>query len=134
MNSTLEGIIQFAAPSLGALLLGLIAVQGVLALDIATALLAILPLFFVRVPQPAARGDGEGAARRVQDLGAGLRYIWNWRGLRLFVATTLLTGLVSQPLFSFLPLLVTEHFQGGALQLGWLGSAMGLGWWRAACC
>jgi DHA3 family macrolide efflux protein-like MFS transporter len=38
-----------------------------------------------------------------------------------------LLNLVLNPAFSLLPLLVTEHFGGGAVELGWMGSAWGLG-------
>ena len=55
MGQTSLGIIRFVAPPLGALLLELIQVKGVLPLDIVTALAAILPLFFVAIPQQATR-------------------------------------------------------------------------------
>jgi DHA3 family macrolide efflux protein-like MFS transporter len=62
----------------------------------------------------------------LQDLGEGGRYIWNWRELRLLVATAAVLGFAMQPIISFTPLLVTEHFHGGALQLGWLQSTFDL--------
>jgi DHA3 family macrolide efflux protein-like MFS transporter len=126
MNSTLEGIIRFAAPGLGALLVELIGVRGVLPIDVATALLAILPLFFIPVPQPAVKAGVRGPRVVLQDLGEGLRYIWGWRGLRYLVASSILMGLAAQPMISFLPLLISQHFHGGALQLGWLQSTGGL--------
>lgn len=39
----------------------------------------------------------------------------------------MIINFVINPAFSLMPLLVTEHFKGGALQLGWLGSGWGIG-------
>jgi DHA3 family macrolide efflux protein-like MFS transporter len=36
-------------------------------------------------------------------------------------------NMIASPAFSLLPLLVRGHFNGGALQLGWLNSAFGVG-------
>ena len=128
MNSTLQGAIRFVAPPLGALLLTLVGVQGVLPLDILTAIGAIAPLLVVPVPQPPAKAAaGKGPRPVLLGLGEGVRYVWNWPGLRLLVVTSALFAFGFQPLLSFLPLLVTEHFGGGALELGWLQSAAGIG-------
>ena len=128
MNATLEGLIKFVAPPLGALLLALLDVRGILPLDVVTAVVAIVPLLVFSVPQPAGKGvTGAGLRSVLQGLGEGLRYIWNRPGLRLLVATFGLFPLGTQPVAAFLPLLVTQHFGGGALELGWLQSAMGIG-------
>jgi DHA3 family macrolide efflux protein-like MFS transporter len=41
--------------------------------------------------------------------------------------TAMLVNILLRPTFSLYPLLVTRHFGGGALQLGWLNSALGIG-------
>jgi DHA3 family macrolide efflux protein-like MFS transporter len=48
LNQMLNGGMNIAAASLGALL----PLQGILAIDVATALFAIVPLLFIHVPQP----------------------------------------------------------------------------------
>ena len=127
MNSTLQGILSFATPPLGALLLAALKVRGVLPLDIITAIMAVLPLFFVPVPSAPGKAQGRGARAVLRDLGEGLRYIWRWPGLRQMTTSSILWGLSMTPVFSFTPLLVTERFGGGALELGWLSSAFGIG-------
>ena len=127
MNSTLWGILDFAVPPMGALLLGLLRVRGVLPLDVLTALLALIPLAVIPIPDPEAKAQGKGAEAVLRDMGAGLRYIWDWRGLRWMMATAAIWGMVLWPVNSFAPLLITEHFGGGALELGWLSSASGIG-------
>lgn len=55
INQAVSGLIDTFSPALGALLMELLPIQGVLAVDIVTAAIAILlMLFFVKVPQPAA--------------------------------------------------------------------------------
>ena len=127
MNSTMLGISRFLAPPLGALLLALVDVRGILPLDMVTAVLAIAPLFLIRVPQPAAEMvRGTGLRPVIQGLGEGLTYVWNWRGLRVMMASAALWALIAQPVGAFLPLLVAGHFRGGALELGWIQSAQGI--------
>jgi DHA3 family macrolide efflux protein-like MFS transporter len=133
MNQTLYGVMNIMAPPLGALLLSLLALPAVLLIDIGTALLAILPLLFIAVPQPPARPavDGpDGAAARpsvLADLRAGLRYVWAWPGLLLLMLMATVINFVITPAFSLMPLLVVDHFQGGPWHLGGLESAFGVG-------
>jgi DHA3 family macrolide efflux protein-like MFS transporter len=103
-------------------------VRGILPLDVATAAFAIASLICVRVPQPQAKeAAGSGLCSVAQGLAHGVSYVWHWRGLRSLVATATLWAIVAQPVLAFLPLLVTQHFDGGALELGWMQSAMGIG-------
>jgi len=126
LNGALRGGMDIVAAPLGALLLAVLPMQGVLAIDVLTALLAILPLLFILVPQPPA---ADGAPKRSvrQDFAAGLRYVLGWPGLLLVLAMVLVINFLLIPTFSVLPLLVTRQFGGGALQLGWLNAAFGGG-------
>jgi DHA3 family macrolide efflux protein-like MFS transporter len=134
MNATLQGILTFVSPALGALLLALLHVQGVLAIDIVTAALAIVPLAFVHIPQAPGmvlpeRADTPAAQRPIlRDLVEGFRYVWNQRGLFLLFVTATVGILFVQPALTFLPLLITQHFGGTAMELGWMQSAYGLGY------
>jgi len=127
MNQTLTGVVRIVSPPLGALLLEVTSMQVTLAVDMVTAVLAIAPLLFVPVPQPQAGPSGEGRGSLLRELGAGLRFVWNWRGMFWLMSTAALIRFFLAPAYSFLPLLVTQHFHGGALQLGWMGSAFGVG-------
>jgi DHA3 family macrolide efflux protein-like MFS transporter len=131
-NQMLNGGMNIASAPLGALLLGVLPMQGVLAIDIVTALIAILPLLFIAVPQPERRTSAleeqSGAKPSVwQDLQAGLRYVWAWPGLVLILLMATLINLVLNPAFALLPILVTKYFGGQALQLAWTESGWGLG-------
>jgi len=61
------------------------------------------------------------------DTREGLRYIWRWPGLLALCILVMALNLLGGPPFSLMPVLVTKHFGGGALQLGWMGSAWGIG-------
>ena len=50
-----------------------------------------------------------------------------WPGLLLLLGMAMLINFVLTPAGSLTPLLVTRHFHGAALQLGWLNSAWGIG-------
>ena len=126
MDSTLQGILSFAVPPLGALLLELLKVRGVLPLDVITAMLAVLPLFFIPVPNapqdPRTQHQARCCMTWARAALSGTR-----RGLRQLTTSSILWGIAMTPVFSFMPLLVTERFNGGALELGWLSSSFGIG-------
>jgi DHA3 family macrolide efflux protein-like MFS transporter len=126
LNQTLQGAMNIVAPPVGALLLQTIPLQNVLLIDVVTALLGITPLFFVHVPQPAARAAGLRPAFWT-DMRAGLRYVLAWPGLLALLCMALILNLVFNPTGALLPILVTKHFGGGALQLASLDSADGIG-------
>ncbi|MCP4519353.1 MAG: MFS transporter [Delftia sp.] len=125
LNQALRGVANIAAPMLGALLLTALPLQSILALDVGTALLAIAPLCFIRVPQPASSGQKRSSVR--SDLRQGLRFVWGWRGMTILIGLIALLHLLAMPAFLLIPLVVTQHFDGGALKLAWLQSASGGG-------
>ena len=51
-NQMLNGGLNVISAPLGALLLGLLSMQGILSIDVIIALFAILPLIFIQVPPP----------------------------------------------------------------------------------
>lgn len=130
VNQTLNGSMNIITAPLGALLLEILPMQGVLAIDVSTALLAIIPLFFFTIPQPE-KPASEGAPTRKtsvwQDFAAGLRYIWAWPGLVMILAMATIINLMLSPGFALLPILVTKHFNGQAIELAWIQSAWGVG-------
>lgn len=131
LNQTLHGIINIVSPPLGALLLSVLPLQGILAVDIVTAALAITSLVFTHIPQPQRRPAGPGAQEIKPslwgDVREGLRYVWSWPGLRALLGLAAILNFLFNPAFALMPLLVTNHFRGEAIHLGWLESAWGIG-------
>jgi DHA3 family macrolide efflux protein-like MFS transporter len=131
MNQTLQGLVTIFAPPLGALLISLLPTQGVLAVDIGTAALAVVPLLFINIPQPQRQIDqANGTAKQTsywQDLGDGFRYVVRWPGLLGLILLAMMLNFLLSPSSALLPLVVTKVFNGGAVQLGWVESAFGIG-------
>lgn len=128
LNEMLNGGWTIVAPPLGALLLEALPVQAVLAIDIGTAALAVLPLLFIPVPQPPRRAEsGQEVSSLRQELIAGLRYVLAWRGLTILMGFALMIKFCLVPAFSLMPILVTDHFGGGASDLGWMQAVFGVG-------
>ncbi len=127
MNQLLHGALTIMAPPLGALLLTVLPMQGILAIDVVTALLAVGALLLIHIPQPARAGAEAGGTSVWQDFREGLAFIWAWPGLMIVLGIAMILNLLVNPGFSLLPILVTKHFGGGAIELGLLESAWGVG-------
>ena len=130
LNQTLHGLVNIVSPPLGAILLSVLPFYAVMGIDVVTALCAIGLLLSIRIPQPRLAPEATASlsvASVWADVRVGLRYVWHWPGLRWVLVIATLLNLIMNPAFSLLPLLVTEHFGGGALELGWMESAWGVG-------
>jgi DHA3 family macrolide efflux protein-like MFS transporter len=130
-NQTINGGLSIIAAPLAALLLERFPLQIILGIDLGTALIAITPLFFIKIPQPQLiqSTSGESIARSSiwADMMSGIRYVVSWPGLLLILIMATLINLVLNPAFALMPLLVKEEFGGGAMQLAWVESAGGIG-------
>lgn len=129
LNQTVYGLAGIVAPPLGALLLELLPMQGILAVDVVTAVLAIIPLLFIPIPQPEVveTAVSEESPSMWADLRAGLRYVRGVRGVLVVMVIAMIANLLIYPAVALQPLLVTDHFGGGAAQLAWLEAAFGGG-------
>ena len=129
LNQALRGILNIAAPPLGALLIGLIPMAAVMAIDIVTAAIAILPLLFVSIPQPQQANPSEAVTPTtvLRDVAAGLKYVKAWPGLLGVIILAMLLNFVIAPSGTLMPLLVTKHLNGDAYLLGFMESAFGAG-------
>ncbi|TFG72731.1 MAG: MFS transporter, partial [Anaerolineales bacterium] len=128
LDQTRQSVTEITGPALGALLVALLPIQAILAIDIATALLAIVPLLFIDIPQPSvSTRHGGGWRSVVQETGAGFTYLWSWRGLFVMLITVSLIPLVNVPAWSLVPLLIKNYFGGGAAEWGWFSIARNVG-------
>lgn len=131
VNQMLNGGLNIVSAPLGAFLLSVLPLQGILAIDVATALTAILPLFFIKIPQPERiarlKVQCEAQPSIWQDFKAGLCYLLGWKGLLMIGLMTVGINFTIIPAFSLLPLMVKDFFGGNAVQLSYVESAMGIG-------
>jgi len=125
LNQSLQGLVSIVAPPLGAVLLEMFPIEYVIAVDVLTAIMAVGPLVFIAVPQPERK---DLSARGVlSDMREGFSWIWSKKSLVQIMMISLVINMVTNPAFSLLPLLVTDYFNGGAIELAWIQSANGLG-------
>lgn len=130
LNQALSGLAGIIIPPLGALAVEALPMQVVLAIDVVTAIPAIATLLFTPIPQPALSGSpaaGSLVSVVFRDMREGFRFIWSWKGLLLFAMIGVLINMLGRAAASLLPLLVLQYFGGGALELGWFQSAIGIG-------
>lgn len=126
LNQMIQGVNMVVAPPLGALLLELLSLHGMMAVDVVTAVIAIGLVFIITIPQPTSTPAHERLSL-LADLRTGLRYIWHWPGLFLGLCLSSLLNFLLNPAFSLLPILVTNHFHGEAFQFATLNTTLGLG-------
>ena len=130
INQVVNGLTETFSPALGALLMELLPIQGVLAVDIVTAAIAILMLIFmVKVPQPNKIPSSQRVTPQslLADVKSGFQYIVTWPGLLIVMLIASSINLFMAPVGNLMPLMVTEYFKGGATELAWLQAAMGIG-------
>ncbi|HMP42670.1 MAG TPA: MFS transporter [Roseiflexaceae bacterium] len=126
MNHMLQGGSSIAAPALAALLIAFLLMSAMMLIDALTALVAVTTLALVQIPQPVRAATTE-ATSVVREMLDGLRYIWEWPGLRAVTIFATVLNLMLTPAFALLPILVTRHFEGGALDLAALQAVEGGG-------
>lgn len=130
INQVVNGLTDTFSPALGALLMELLPIQGVLAVDIVTAAIAILLLIFmVKVPQPNITPTTQRVTPQslLADVKSGFQYIVTWPGLLIVMLIASSINLFMAPVGNLMPLMITEYFKGGATELAWLQAAMGIG-------
>ncbi|MBN2044610.1 MAG: MFS transporter [Anaerolineales bacterium] len=130
INQMLNGGLNVISAPLGAILYEVLALQWILAIDFITAIVAIIPLFFFQIPQPdgsTSQGLSGQASTYFQDLAAGFRYVWAWKGLLGLLLMAAMINFLLSPTFSLLPLMIKDYFGGGAIELGTFESVVGIG-------
>jgi MFS transporter, DHA3 family, macrolide efflux protein len=125
VNQTLQGGLNIIAAPLGALLYETWVIPKTLLINSLPALIAIICLSLIVVPQPVK--SGKVAVKFQQDLLVSLRYILNWPALCMVIGIAVIINFLDAPATALIPLLVSKQFLGDALQLGWMNSIFGIG-------
>jgi len=127
MNQMMNGVVMVIVPPLGALLFGFMSVSNIIALDIAGAMLAVVPLFFIAIPQPQCDTSFPGTKSVWEDVWDGLHYIMNWRGAVGMLTISTLINFIMRPAFQLIAILVVSQFGGEEIEFGWMAAALGAG-------
>jgi DHA3 family macrolide efflux protein-like MFS transporter len=124
-NQALYGGLNIISAPLGALLIAIMPMQGILGIDIGTALIAITILLFIQIPQPEKSTQTQSTFW--QDFVTGFRYIMAWRGLVILLGLVMVINFFFSATEPLTPLLITNHFKGNAQQLAWWFSSFAIG-------
>jgi MFS transporter, DHA3 family, macrolide efflux protein len=124
MNQALQGIMTIAAAPLGAVALAVLPFSGALMIDVATAILGIVPLLFYAIPQPKRLETKQSVWA---DFREGVAYVSSRRALWMLYALLGLVVLTVMPTFSLTPLLVKQHFGGGVNEVALMEGLAGIG-------
>jgi DHA3 family macrolide efflux protein-like MFS transporter len=128
INQIIQSISSIAGPALGALAIGLFSIGNVLLLDIIGAIVAIISLLFVHIPDPEIANKAKASIRQVwNDMRLGLNEISKNRGvLWLFIYSVIATFCI-MPVAVLFPLLTLNHFNGGKFEMSLIEVVWGIG-------
>ena len=130
MNQMLQGAMGIFAPAGGALVLSIAPISAAMGIDVITALMAVVPLLFVAIPQPA-RQAAPGAHRPgpalLHEMREGFAVLAGNRGLIFIAGMASLLNFLFTPTGALAPILITRHFGGQAPELALLEAAGGVG-------
>ena len=130
VNQMLNGGLNIIAAPLGAILYEALSLQWILAIDVLTAIVAMLALALFEIPQPdrsQSQALSGKSATYFEDMKAGFRYVWGWKGLLIIALMAASLNFLLAPTGALNPLLVKDHFGGTVLQLGTFNSLFGIG-------
>lgn len=125
LNQITYGIMTVGAAPLGALALSIMPLGWALSIDILTAILGILPLLFYKIPQNKPLKNGKSGA--FIEFKEGIFIVWHHPVLRRMYALETAIIMIIMPSFTLIPLLVKNHFGGGAEQVALIESLSGVG-------
>ena len=126
LNQALTSGSPLLAAPLGALLVSVLPMSAVMMIDVFTALVAVVPLIFVAVPQPDEDGAEENQSI-LADVAEGIRYLRDHREQMYLVIGATFVNFCIVPAFALLPLLVLQELNGGAYFLSVLQLTFGVG-------
>jgi MFS transporter, DHA3 family, macrolide efflux protein len=126
LNQAVFGMANIGGPAAGAVLLVLLPMQGILAIDVLTAIIAISTLLAVHIPNPL-QAEGHEKKSVVKEVGEGLRFVRGWPGALTLLGVAMAVNFLFTPTDALLPILTLDHFGGGAEEFAGLQISIGLG-------
>ncbi len=125
LNQAVFGLANIGGPAAGAVLLVLLPMQGILAVDVITALIAVSTLLAIQVPNPER---GPSAKQNfIRDMKDGFAFVRGWPGALLLISVAAIINFLFTPTDALLPILTLDHFGGGAEEFAVLQVSIGVG-------
>jgi predicted MFS family arabinose efflux permease len=130
MRSLANNASQMFAPIFAGLILRIVDIDGVMLIDVATFLVAMVTLFIVRIPRPAASAEGKTAHGEpfLHQMSFGFRYIFRRPGLLwLIFVFTCINFVAALTWFALLAPMILGRTGGDELALASVQTALGVG-------
>ncbi|HLP42482.1 MAG TPA: MFS transporter [Fibrobacteria bacterium] len=108
LRQALDAGMGIGAPFLGALLVSVLSMEKILLMDAVTCLFAVLPLFFI--PIPNHRQEDKSLPTVWLGMREGFSFILGWRGLATLCAFAAAVNLFVGSISILLPIMVTRHY------------------------
>ena len=126
LNQMLQGGTSIISPVLSALFMTLLPLQGMLMIDVVTALPAVAVLLIFVIPQAQSAASQSGKLNLWHDMREGLRFVLGFRAFLIICAIGMVINFLMMPTWALMPLLVTKHFHGQVADLAAAESAFGI--------
>jgi DHA3 family macrolide efflux protein-like MFS transporter len=127
LNQALQSGSPLLAAPLGALLVSWLPMSLIMMIDVGTALVAVIPLLFVKVPQPQESSESSEQSSILADVAEGIHYLRQHRDQMYLVLGATLANFFVVPAFVLLPLFVMQELGGGAYYLSVLHLIIAVG-------
>lgn len=127
LSQVLQNGSPLLAAPVGALLVSWLPMSTVLLIDVGTALIAVIPLLFVKVPQPNVEQESSQQSSILGDVADGIRYLRRHNEQMYLVLGATIVNFCVVPAFVLLPLYVLQELSGGAYYLSVLQLVFGVG-------
>jgi DHA3 family macrolide efflux protein-like MFS transporter len=126
VNQMIQSLSIIAGPALGALAISVMDIEKVLLFDVAGAVLAIISLLLVHIPNPKKQ-ENEPQESLLQQISNGIQTVLKNKGLMyLFVASMVMMFCI-MPVAVIFPLFTLRHFNGGAFEMSVIEVIWGVG-------
>src|SRR5690606_13404234 len=97
-------------------------------IDIIGAVVAILTLLFVPIPNPEKKEQvGKGITHFLQEIKTGIKVVTNNKGMSYLFLFSVIATFCLMPVAILFPLLTLQHFNGSTFQMGLIEVVWGIG-------
>ena len=126
VNQVIQSLSIIAGPALAALLISVLNMTWALMFDVLGAMIAVVTLLMVHIPNPAKKKDAP-PPHVLREMLEGMRVIYSHRGLLWVFIIIVLAYFFIMPVSALFPLMTINHFGGGTYQMSFVEIAWGVG-------
>jgi len=125
LNSSMANMARLVGPSFAGILIAAFGEGGCFAIDSLSYIAVIASLLLMRLPKRPLMHASE--KKMISELKEGVRYAVRFKPVFSVLLVLALISMMGMPYMVLLPIVVTEQLHGGAVLLGYLTAASGLG-------